>query len=587
MVVVKTLLLAALLLAPPAPAQQPPPRPTDAQIGELARSAMASNDPAVLADVLRRLEVHHFKSSLAPERERVLGVQGLLEDRLGRTSQAAATFHKLEQGWPRSPYLAEGQVIMAEAAAEHKRYQEAESRLHKALDADLPAESQRRSQELLLWILAEQGRSLEGGPIVKAMRPPGNTRPSEKGLVGVMEAQCATQDKAGAEATLKDYHQFFPGGTLTARMDLDWAKLQGATGDAQGAARSFQALIQASPAANEADEARLALATLLTDGKLQSKDAEAFPPAETLLAGLKKGALKEGSSRQALLVKVRIALKEGHWQDALADVEQFRATRPPPQDRLAADALRAEAMRKWAQELLDQHQAAAILPFLDAEGIRCLTPAQRLGLTRRLALSGLPEAGQAIMALAPPAERPALVKAALEGTSSTANPRAALDLLPGKAETPQESLMRAQAELALHDWAAARAALARASAGPERIQALLTYLNRPPGTGETAQLRIKEVDGWLARAPEKGPDREPLAILDADLRVRGGDWQGALARYPQDPQPPDRGWVVLMRATCQARLGQTGPARATLKQAGDDPSYKTERQALARKLGSP
>ena len=109
------------------------------------------------------------------------------------------------------------------------------------------------------------------------MRPRGNTRPSEKGLVGVMEAQCATQDKAGAEATLKDYHQFFPGGTLTARVDLDWAKLQGATGDAQGAARSFQALIQASPAANEADEARLALATLLTDGKLQSKDAEAFP----------------------------------------------------------------------------------------------------------------------------------------------------------------------------------------------------------------------------------------------------------------------------------------------------------------------
>ncbi len=201
-------------------------------------------------------------------------------------------------------------------------------------------------------------------------------------------------------------------------------------------------------------------------------------------------------------------------------------------------------MRKWAQELLDQHQAAAILPFLDAEGIRCLTPAQRLGLTRRLALSGLPEAGQAIMALAPPAERPALVKAALEGTSSTANPRAALDLLPGKAETPQESLMRAQAELALHDWAAARAALARASAGPERIQALLTYLNRPPGTGETAAARIREVDGLAGPGPGKGP--RPGATGHSRRRPTGARRRLARRPGPLPPGPPARrtgaGW---------------------------------------------
>ena len=581
---VKTLLLAALLLAHPAPAQAPV-RPTDAQIEELARSAMASSDPAVLADVLKRLQVHHFKSSLTPERERVLGIQGLLEDRLGRTSQAAATFHKLEQAWPRSPYLAEGQVIMAEVAADHKRYQEAESRLHKALDADLPAESQRRSQELMLWVLAEQGRSREGGAIIQAMRPRGDARPSERGLVGLMEAQCAAQRKPEAEATLKDYHQLFPGSPRSARMDLDWGKLQGATGDAPGAARSFQALIQAAPAAPEADEARLALATLLADGKLPGKDAEAFPPAESLLAGMKRGSLKEGPGRQAELVKARIALKEGHWPEALASVDQFRAMHPQALERIPADALRAEAMRKWAQELLDQHQAAAILPFLDSEGIRCLTPAQRLGLTRRLALGGLPEAAQAIMALAPAPERPALLQAALEGTRSDANPRGALELLPGKGETPAENLMRAQAQVALRDWAGARAALARASAGPERIQALLIYLNRPAGEGETPADRVKEVDGWLARAPEKGAEREPLAILAADLRARTGDWRGALARYPQDPQPANRGWVTLMRATCQARLGQKVPARETLKQAGDDPAYKNERAALGRRLG--
>jgi tetratricopeptide (TPR) repeat protein len=586
MAVVNLLLRSALLvalLAPAAAAYQPEARLTDAQTEALARSGMASSDPKFLADVLKRLQVHHFKSSLAPEREIVLGIQGLLEDRLGKPAQAAVTFHKLEQSWPRSPMLAEGQVIMAEAALEHRRTQEAESRLHKALDADLPAESQRRAQELLLWCLAEQGRALEGGAIIKALKPLGIAKPSERGLVGIMEAQCAAQLKGEAETTLKDYHQLFPRGPRALRMDLDWAKLLGATGDAQGAAQGFQELIQAGPASQEADEARLALATLLTDGKLPGKAAEAFPPAQTLLAGM-KGAQKDGPARQALLVKGRLALRDGRWQEVLEDMAQFRSLRPGGPERALADQLRAEAMRKWSQALLDRHEAAPILPFLDAEGIRCLTPPLRLGLTRRLALGGLPEAAQAIMGLAPPGERPALLKAALEGTTSGANPRGALELLPGKGETPAESLVRAQAELALREWPQARAALAKASAGPERIQGLMAYLNRPPGDGETPAARLKEVEAWLARAPEKGPDREPLAILAGDLRVRMGDWRAALSHYPSAPQPANRGWVTLMRATCQARLGQVAPARTTLKQAGDDPAFKNERQALGQRL---
>jgi TolA-binding protein len=588
MALVKTLILALLLLAPPAvQARQAAPaaRLTDAQIEALAKTAMVSSDPRVQADVLRRLQTHHFKSSLAVERESVLGVQGLLEDRLGKPAQAAETFHKLEQSWPRSPFLAEGQVIMADNAVERKRYQEAESRLHKALDADLPAESQRRAQELLLWCLAEEGRAGQGGLILKAMKPLGNARPSEKGLVGIMEAQCAAQQKTEAEATFNDYHRLFPNGPRSLRMDLDRAKLLGSTGDAYGAAEGFQRLIQAGPAAPEADEARLALATLLTDGKLHGKDAEGFPEPQALLSGMGKGSLKDAPARQAALVKGRIALKAGRWQEVLAAVAQYRALHPSEADRLPANELRAEAMRKWTQELLDRHQAIPLLPYLDAEGIRCLTPEQRLGLTRRFALGGLPEAGKAILPLAPPGERPALLKAALEGTSSGANPQGTLDLLPGKNETAEESLMRAQAELALRDWSGARAALAKASAGPERIQALLAYLNRPPGAGELPAARLKEVDAWLARAPEKGPDREPLAILAGDLRVRGGDWRGALARYPVAPQPANRGWVLLMRATCQARLGQAAPARATLKQAGDDPAFKNERLALSQRLG--
>jgi hypothetical protein len=368
-------------------------------------------------------------------------------------------------------------------------------------------------------------------------------------------------------------------------MDLDWAKLLGATGDPEGAASAFQNLIQAGPASPEADEARLALATLLTEGKLPGKAAEAFPPAQTLLAGM-KGAQKDAPARQALVIKARLALRDARWQDALAAIAQFRTLRPAASERAVADQLRVEAMCKWSQELLDRHQAAPILPFLDGEGIRCLTPALRLGLSRRLSLGGLPEAARAILGAAPPGERPALLKVALEGTASGANPQGALDLLPGKGETPQESLVRAQAELALRDWPQARAALAKASAGPERIQGLLAYLNRPPGAGETPAARLKEVETWLARAPEKGPDREPLAILAGDLRVRSGDWRAALAHYPSAPQPANRGWVILMRATCQARLGQPGAALATLKLAGDDPAFKSERQNLGQRLGA-
>ena len=590
MAVVKTLFLSTLLLLHPQPAALAaaapvPARTSDAEIDALAKNAMAMNDPAALADVLKRLQIHHFKSSLAPERERVLGIQGLLEDRLGKPALAAATFRKLELAWPRSPWLAEGQVIMAEAAAERKRYQEAESRLHKALDADLPAESQRRSQELLLWVLAEQGRATEGFAIVRSMKPLGSARPSEKGLVGLMETYCASKQKPEAEATLKDYHQLFPAGPRGLRMDLAWAKLLGATGDAPGAAQGFQKLIQAGPGAPEADEARLALATLLTEGELHGKDAADLPAPETLLAGMRKGGLKDGPARQALLIKGRIALKEGRWEKVLEAVGEFRALHPGPPEKLQADELRTEAMRKWCQELLDRHQAAPLLPFLDGEAIRSLTPALRLALVQRLALGGLPEAARTVANLAPAAELSALRKAALDGVLSSANPQGTLALLPGKGEGAQESLLRAQAQAALQAWPATRAALAKARPGPERVQVLLTLLTRPADKGEGATARLREVEGWLARAPEKGADREPLAILAADLRVRAGDWKGALALYPATPQTANRGWVTLMRATCQARLGQKEPAKATLKQAADEPVFKNERMALGQQLG--
>jgi len=582
-----TALLLAMGMALPgrAAVAQAPVRETDAQIEALAKSAMASSDPHVQADALARLRAHHFKSSLAQERELTLFIQGMLEDRLGQPAQAAVTFHKLERDWPRSPYLPEAQVVLAQAAVERRRFQEAESRLRRALGADIPVDSQRRGQELLLWTLAEQGRAAEGAEVLKAMKPLGGEQPSERGLVGILEAQCAARRKPEAEAARQDYHRLFPAGAYAQRVDLDWARLLGGTGDAPGAAAGFRGVIQAAPASPEADEARLALATLLTDGRLPAKEAGNYPSARSLLAGMKPANMKDAPARQALMVKARIALQERRWQETLTLVGQYRALHPPPAGTLEADQLRAEALRQWTRELLDQRRPGPLLPYLDPEGGASLTPALRLELAGRLAGAGLPEAAQAILPLAPPGERPALLKAALDGTTSGANPEGVLALLPGKGEGPRESLARAQAELALRQWPQARAALVRASAGPERIQALVAYLDRPLAEGETPQARRRDVEAWLARAPEKGADREPLAILAADLRVRGEDWRGALALYPGDPRPEDKGWVTLMRATCQDRLGQKDAALATLKQAGDEKAFKAERDALQQRLG--
>ena len=83
---------------PPAPA-----RATDAEIEALAKSAMASQDPKWQAQVLERLQDHHFRSSVAKERELTLFVQGMLQDRLGRLAQAAVTFHTLERTGPGPP----------------------------------------------------------------------------------------------------------------------------------------------------------------------------------------------------------------------------------------------------------------------------------------------------------------------------------------------------------------------------------------------------------------------------------------------------------------------------------------------------
>ena len=557
---------------------------TDAQVEALAKEALVSTSAKVQAAALHQLQVHHFKGTMTPEREVALYAQGTLEDRLGQPARAAVTFHKLESIWPASPYLPEAQVVMAQAAIDHTRYKEAELRLHKALTSDLPAESIRRAQELFLWILAEQGRAAEGIETVNGLKPLGGAKPTEKGLVGILEANCAAHKRAEAQSALTLYRQHYPRGPRLHRVELAFAKLLGTLGEAGASAQAFQKLITSAGDAPEADEARLALATLLTDGRLSAKESSALPSPKTLLAQLDKASLKDAATREASILKLRVLLKDKQWLDALETSNQARALHPTEPEALQIAGLRQEALRGRIQELLDQHQASAALPLLNGEGINSLTPAQRLALATTLAQGGLPEASTTLMEASPAAEKPALRRVILQITAAS-SPRSALAYLPTKGETKEESLTRAEANVSLGVWPEARAALAKARPGPDRIRTVLTLLSRPLAPKETRAARLKEAEGFLAKAPEKGADREALVILVADLKSREGDWKGALAGYPAAPQPANRGWVALMRATCLARLGKVDGAKEALKSAEAEPAFKNERNALAQRLG--
>lgn len=560
-------------------------RMTDEQAETLAREAMASSDEKFQRKVLDQLAGFHFKSSYAKERETVLFAQGFLQDRMGDTARAAVSFHKLEATWPNSSFLPEAQPAMAQAALDRGRPKEAESRLNKALGADLPAETLRRCQEMYLWCLADQGRAAEGLDTVRSLKPLGTAKPTEKGLVGMMEALCAGEKRSEAEGVLADYRKLYPRGAYLTRLNLAWGKLLGTTGDSRNAAKTFQKLIEDKPASPEADEARMALATLLSDGSLPPKDAEGYPDAQALLARVKKAGGKEDATRKVLMINLRIAVKEGHWQAALDTVGQFRATKPHPGEAKPVADLRAEAVRGLVKECLEKQEPQRLLPILDAESILSLTPAQRVELSRALARKGLPEASRAMARAVPAKEQPALAKAALEGLGVGTDPEATLALLPAKAEGPHESLLRAQAKVSLRQWKEVRPALLKARPGPERIQALMLYLSRPLEEGEKAEARSKDIESWQARAPEKGAVKEPLVLLAADLRARAGEWRAALALYPAKPTEANRGWVALMRATCQARLGQQDTALATLKEAREVAGFKNERTSLEKRLG--
>jgi tetratricopeptide (TPR) repeat protein len=585
-----TAILAPACVVILAPAQETTPKAdaprTDADIEAFARNALGLTNPDRRKSALQVLRTYRFKSLRAKEREFVLYAQGVLEDRLGEEAKAAVTFHKLERTWPRSVYLPEAQIVLASVAVDHKHLKEAESRLKQALQADIPVENKRRAQELLLWTLVEQGRSAEGLAIVKALFPlPGNEKPTERGLLAMTEVLCAAQEREQAEATWKELRNYYPNSPLVPRADLAWARLLGSQGEPKAAADVFNKILTEKPRAPEVNEARLALATLFSEKKLLPKEMEGFPTVQRLLDDLKHSDRKGDLERRSMVVQLRVFMSQSRWKETVDSASQLREKDTTKEQTVLATKLRAEAFRAWTQESLDKQELSALLPYLDSEGIQSLAPPQRLGLASQLSRSGLSAAARTVIGLSPVKEREAIRGATLQAVVPGTQSEEVMALLPVKGEKPLESLRRAQALLDLHRWEEARLPLGRSAPGPERIAAVLSYLRRPIPKNEPTLLRWKEAEGWLSRSTEKGPAREPLVILVADLRAQHGDWKGALSLYPEPAASENRGWVALMRATCQLKLGHKESAKATLKAAEDVPGFKMERQTLGKQLG--
>jgi hypothetical protein len=558
-------------------------RTTDAQVAELAKEALRATDPAAIRAALVRLKGHTFKSSRVPERELTLYAQGILEARLGNLSAAAVPLKKLEKQWPKSPFTGEVQTILAEEAAGKRRYKEAESRLHQALAAEIPSERKRKAQELLLWTLVEQGRAQEGAPIVQSLRPlEGGEKPSERGLAAIVEVLGTTGDRQQLEGSRSAFLNLYPKSELIPRVDLAYGQILGRSGDAPGSAQVLRKLIKDYPATTQADDARLALASLLTDGSLT--DTKDMPSAESLLAEVRRNGrvLPKG---QAQLVELRVLMGKSLWEDVLDLVDRLG-----PQTREAYPEVKKlwrAAWNAWVGQRLEKGFPGELLTRLKPGSYAALEPKMRLEVAQLLASKGLLDTLPALLAEAPAAERPGLRKAALAKVEPGTQPRGVLTLLPSKGGNPDETLARAEAEAALEHWPQLRAALGRARPGPARVKVLVRLLQRPLVKPETLGQRLKEAEGWLAGAPEKGEAREPLGILVADLRIQAGDARGALVLYPAKAASADqRGWVALMRAQALLKLGQRDAACALIREARNEQGFKGQRDALARGLGA-
>jgi len=243
------------------------------------------------------------------------------------------------------------------------------------------------------------------------------------GLVAILEILCLAGEKVQAEAVRKDLLTLYPSGRHLSRANLAWARLLGTTGNAADSAELLRTIIASDREAPEADEARLALAALLSEGKLHPKEAETFPTPQKLLAEIRRNDRKGNAAQKALLVELRMHMNQARWKEAVDTATRVQAGSRSPEELKAAGEFRAEALNAWIQQLLDRKTLDPLLPYLDKEGITALRPELRATLVRALAQAGLPGAARSTTELAPPAEKAPLLKVAMEATADRKSTR--------------------------------------------------------------------------------------------------------------------------------------------------------------------
>jgi len=136
---------------------------------------------------------------------------------------------------------------------------------------------------------------------------------------------------------------------LIPRVELAWGRLLGRSGEAKESAQVFRKLIKDHPGSTKADDARLALASLLTDGSLP--DAKDLPSAESLLAEVRKGG-KGLPNGTAQVVELRLLVGKGLWEEALNLVDRMGSTSRDTQPEVKK--LWIEAWTAWVDQRLEK-----------------------------------------------------------------------------------------------------------------------------------------------------------------------------------------------------------------------------------------
>lgn len=571
-------------IAPPLVAQSQI-KLSDAEALALAQKAMQSNDQAVQKQALETLSRHRFKRPRLEEREFVVYTLGVLEHRLGNSTGAAKHFSTLERLWPKSVHLIQIQGILGLDALEKGKLSDAEKRLRLAMDSDASAETKRGYQEGILWACVEQGKPESAVSILESLYPlTTGQKPSRKGLIAIFEVQSHLGRLDAAKLARENYLTHYPGDKDLERVDLGYAKLMGEQGNPKDAAKLFSQIINRVPNTPYADEARLALATLLSEGKLKPRDARIYRQPKDLLWDIQDPDREATFKRRTQMVKLRLHLDNAQWKDALALIEVIRAQKPTEAENQVLLKSKREALQAHVREGLDQQQLDALLPLITSENIGFLSTAQRMLLIRRYTPKGLLTPVLLVIEESPSTEQGDLRQVALELVDPDAHPQATFKLSE-TAKSGHALLKRAQAALHLKAWSAMANALAGATPGAERIRLTCAYLRRPLSPKESLAARIQEGQRTLKGSRESLSDQEALRILLADQHVQLGDFKSALALYPTSAQATFKGWVALMRATCFLKLGNPTEARKILESSQDIPEFRMERQTLLKGLG--